>query len=149
MPCQPCHGTVSMLASNAESAAARATAWSSTTDFSRRRQMAIPGSVHILLHIIRRRLPLRDLGLIERFYIHVAFSGPCRAGDVAEPRRCEVEAGLTIRECGGDTRTSFKSFARSAPVDCSCVSSAKPAQGRGLNTALTIGRCLMPPSRSR
>ena len=42
---------------------------------------------------------MRDLRLIERPHVHVAFGGPCCAGDVAQSCCSQVETGLAIREC--------------------------------------------------
>ena len=60
---------------------------------------------------------LRDLRLIERPHVHVALGGPCRAGDVAQPRGSQVEAGLAIRErAGTEFAVGFPSW--SARVGC-------------------------------
>jgi len=52
------------------------------------------GSVQNLSHICSGNCGsgLVDLALIERAHVHVAFCRPCRACDVAQPRRCEVQA---------------------------------------------------------
>ena len=45
------------------------------------------GSVQNLSHIYSGDgFGLHDLRLIERSHVHVALGGPCRAGDVAQPR---------------------------------------------------------------
>ena len=57
------------------------------------------GSVQILSHIgSGDGFGLRDLRLIERPHVHVAFAGPSCASDVAQPCCCQVETGLAIRE---------------------------------------------------
>ena len=53
---------------------------------------------------------LHDLRLIERPHVHVAFGGPCGAGDVAQPRGCQVEARLAVRECSDDTGSAANFF---------------------------------------
>ena len=53
---------------------------------------------------------LHDLRLIERPHVHVAFGGPCSAGDVAQPRGCQVEARLAVRECSYDTGSAANFF---------------------------------------
>ena len=51
------------------------------------------GSVQNLSHIYSGDgFGLHDLRLIERSHVHVALGGPCRAGDVAQPRGRQVEA---------------------------------------------------------
>jgi hypothetical protein len=67
------------------------------------------GSVQILSHIRSGDgFGLHDL--IERPHVHVAFGGPCSAGDVAQPRGCQVEARLAVRECSNDTGSAANLF---------------------------------------
>ena len=69
------------------------------------------GSVQILSHIRSGDgFGLHDLRLIERPHVHVAFGGPCSAGDVAQPRGCQVEARLAVRECSNDTGSAANLF---------------------------------------
>src|ERR1700733_10645601 len=59
----------------------------------------VRGSVQILSHIgSGDGSGLRDLRLIERPHVHVAFAGPSCASDVAQPCCSQVETGLAIRE---------------------------------------------------
>src|SRR4051812_23023164 len=50
------------------------------------------------------------LRLIERPHVHVAFGRPGSAGDVAQPRGCQVEARLAVRECSNDTGSAANLF---------------------------------------
>src|SRR3954447_5267394 len=69
------------------------------------------GSVQILSHIRSGDgFGLHDLRLIERPHVHVAFGGPCSAGDVAQPRGCQVEARLAVRGCSNDTGSAANLF---------------------------------------
>src|SRR5215207_4666004 len=62
------------------------------------------GSVQNLSHIWSGDgFDLRDLRLIERPHVHVALGGPGSSCDVSQPRRCEVEARLAVRECTHNT----------------------------------------------
>ena len=61
--------------------------------------ISVRGSVQILSHIgSGDGSGLRDLRLIERPHVHVAFAGPSCASDVAQPCCSQVETGLAIRE---------------------------------------------------
>jgi len=61
--------------------------------FSAPRNASATGSVQNLSHIYSGdSFGLHDLRLIERSHVHVALGGPCRTGDVAQPRGRQVEA---------------------------------------------------------
>ncbi len=76
-----------------------------------RGRCAVHGSVQSLSHIRScDGFGLHDLRLIERPHVHVAFGGPCSAGDVAQPRGCQVEARLAVRECSNDTGSAANLF---------------------------------------
>ena len=83
------------------------------------------GSVQNLSHIRSGDgFGLRDLRLIERPHVHVAFSGPGCAGDVAQPCCSQVETGLAVRECSDNARPPTDFFhefeAWSDPATAQC-----------------------------